>query len=188
MLSEKLKDETKTYHHQTEVALIGRIKAISNKDDYASLLKMFYGYFGGLEKHIDAAIDTTLIDDYHQRRKTSAIAEDLEALNENVPVVADGDSLPVLTNHLQALGALYVIEGSTLGGKIISKMIVQKLDPSHGNALSFFNSYGDDTMNMWNAFKEKMNNQAQTEAEQEVVTESANSTFRHFADWIARCN
>lgn len=188
MLSEKLKEETKTYHHQTEVALIGRIKAISNKDDYALLLKMFYGYFGGLEEHIDAAIDTTLMDDYHQRRKTSAIAEDLQALNADVPTVANGDNLPSITNHLQALGALYVIEGSTLGGKIISKMIAQKLDPSHSDALSFFNSYGDDTMNMWNSFKDKMNSQAQTEAEQAVVTETANSTFRHFADWIARCN
>ncbi|MCD8742283.1 biliverdin-producing heme oxygenase [Mucilaginibacter roseus] len=188
MLSEKLKEETKTYHHQTEVALIGRIKAISDKEDYASLLKMFYGYFGGLEKHIDNAIDTSLMDDYHQRRKTSAIAEDLEALNADVPAVAEGGDLPEITSHLQALGALYVIEGSTLGGKIISKMIAQKLDPLHGEALSFFNSYGDDTMKMWNSFKEKMNNQAQTEAEKATVTESANNTFRHFADWIARYN
>ncbi|MBE9585570.1 biliverdin-producing heme oxygenase [Mucilaginibacter sp. JRF] len=188
MLSEKLKDETKTYHYETEVALIGRIKAIKDKQDYADLLKMFYGYFGGLEKHIDAAIDTTLMDDYHQRRKTSAIADDLQALDAPVPTVAGADNLPVIENHLQALGALYVIEGSTLGGKIISKMIGQKLDASNGEALTFFNSYGEDTVNMWNSFKQKMDAQAKTEAEQAAVVETANSTFKHFASWIARAN
>ncbi|MCC8411107.1 biliverdin-producing heme oxygenase [Mucilaginibacter sp. UR6-1] len=188
MLSEKLKEETKTYHHETEVALIGRIKAIKDEQDYASLLKMFYSYFGGLEKNIDAAIDTGLMDDYHERRKTSAIADDLQALDADVPPVAGADSLPAIQNHLQALGALYVIEGSTLGGKIISKMIGQKLDAANGEALTFFNSYGEDTVNMWNSFKEKMNAQAQTDEEQAAVIETANSTFKHFAGWIARYN
>jgi heme oxygenase len=184
MLSEKLKEETKQNHQQLEKALIGQLKAIRKPEEYAALLKLFYGYFGGLEEKINEAIDEAQLPDKDGRRKTQSLANDLEYLKSNVPLKATDDDLPQITDHLQALGALYVIEGSTLGGKIISKMMQQL--GFDDTALSFFNGYGDDTEQMWDTFKQMLNNQAKTSADEQRVVNAANETFRKFGHWFSK--
>ncbi|TWR29981.1 biliverdin-producing heme oxygenase [Mucilaginibacter pallidiroseus] len=183
MLSEKLKEATKTNHQILEKALVGKLKAVRSAAQYADLLKLFYGYFGGLEMNINKVIDPNLLPDNAERRKTQAIADDLQALGAGIPAKADGDALPAINNHLEALGALYVIEGSTLGGKIISKMMQQQLNIGP-DALSFFASYGDDTERMWNIFKDALDHQAKNPEQEAVVIAAANQTFLKFGEWF----
>jgi heme oxygenase len=185
MLSDKLKESTKQNHQQLEKALVGKLKTIRSANDYTGLLKLFYGYFGGLEQKINKIIDTEFLPDHMERRKTKAIADDLLSLGSEIPEQATGNSLPVIANHLQALGALYVIEGSTLGGKIISKMMQQQLNLG-GKGLSFFAGYGDRTERMWDSFKSTLNKQAETPARQAEVIAAANETFLKFGEWFAR--
>ncbi len=184
MLSDKLKEETKQNHQVLEKALVGRLKAIRSPQEYANLLKLFYGYFGGLEVLINKAIDSTMLTDSVQRRKTQAIADDILTLSEDVPIKATGDDLPRINDHLEALGALYVIEGSTLGGKIISKMMAQQLGLDKG--MSFFAGYGDKTERMWDTFKQALNSQAQNPEQEAVVIAAANETFLKFGDWFEK--
>jgi heme oxygenase len=51
-----------------------------------------------------------------------------------------------------ALGSLYVMEGSTLGGQVISRALAEApwLPPG---GLTYFNPYGDRTGAMWRSFK-----------------------------------
>ena len=183
MLSDDLRQNTKNYHQQTETVLVGRIRKIETLDDYTRLLQLFYGYFGGLEKKIDTAINKTALPDYDERRKTVSIANDLKKLGAGVPLTAANGQLPEIKSHLQAMGAMYVIEGSTLGGKIISKMIGQKLAVGE-DVLSFFNGYDDNTDHMWTSFKQALNRQAQNHTEADVVIKAANETFLQFKNWI----
>lgn len=185
MLSEKLKEETKQNHQILEKALVGNLKAIRDKEAYVELLKLFYGYFGGLEESIAQNIDPNLLPDNAERRKIEFIANDIEALGGEAPAKADGNDLPRIQSHLEALGALYVIEGSTLGGKIISKMMQQQLGLS-GAGLSFFSGYGDSTEQMWNTFKDVLNAQAENPEQEAAVIAAANQTFLKFGDWFAK--
>ncbi|MBD1393659.1 biliverdin-producing heme oxygenase [Mucilaginibacter glaciei] len=185
MLSDKLKEQTKSNHQQLEKVLVGKLRSIRSKEEYAALLKLFYSYFGGLETEINKVIDPTLLPDSTERRKTQSLADDLEFLGSTTPEKATGDSLPTLHSHLQALGALYVIEGSTLGGKIISKMMQQHLG-LNGGGLSFFTSYGDRTEQMWDTFKETLNYQATNPEQEAVVIAAANQTFLKFGDWFEK--
>lgn len=178
MFSERLKEETKENHQALERLLIPRIKAIKTKDDYSSLLSLFYKYFGGLEQKIDRVVDHELLPDYAERRKTSSIADDIHALGGTVP--AFSDTQPEINDHQQALGALYVIEGSALGGKIISKMISQALGDAASPALSFYQGYGENTDEMWATFKGILNEQLISPAEQDRVLAAANETFLRF--------
>ena len=183
MLSDKLKEETKQNHQILEKALVSRLKAIRSVPEYTAMLGLFYGYFGGLETLINKAIDTTQLPDSKERRKTQAIANDIEELGANTPKKAYGDDLPRITNHLDALGALYVIEGSTLGGKIISKMMQQQLELGD-KGLSFFLSYGDNTEAMWDSFKDALNTQAKNPEQEAVIIAAANQTFLKFGEWF----
>lgn len=186
MFTEKIKEATLQYHQQTEKVLVGKMKGMRSRQDYIDLLAAFYGYFGGLEQQIERYINASNLADYYDRRKTAAIADDIKALGGTIPAIANGNELPEIDNYLQAFGALYVIEGSTLGGKIISKMIQQHLHINDGAGLSFFNSYGDETEKMWNAFKEVLNSVAISHDDEEVILQAANQTFVKFKSWLEK--
>jgi heme oxygenase len=183
MLSEKLKEETKQNHQQLEKKLIVFMRNIRTKEDYANLLMLFYSFFGGLELAIDKHFDVSYLPDYNLRRKTSSLADDLLQLGSVLPALANAEKLPSIDNHLQASGALYVIEGSTLGGKIISKMIRQQLNFNDNYGLSFFNGYGNDPEKMWQTFKLFLDKPI-SPAEEEIVIQSANDTFKKFSDFF----
>jgi heme oxygenase len=184
MLADQLKALTLSSHQQLEKMLILQMKSITSKQDYINLLQLFFGFFGGLEHQTDHLIDTALITDHHLRRKTKAIADDIIALGGTPERLASDTDLPNIENKLQALGALYVIEGSTLGGKIISKMISRQLEIIDGKGLSFFNGYGSDTETMWATFKEALNNHPANIQEENVVVAAADQTFIKFKMWI----
>ncbi len=186
MLAEKLKKDTLQSHQQLEKMLVGRMKAIRSKEDYVKLLQLFYSYFGGLETLIDQHIGQPELNDYAERRKTQALADDIKALGGKPMPKADGENLPEINNALQAFAALYVIEGSTLGGKIISKMMAQQLGVNDGKGLSFFNGYGEDTDNKWEYLKNALNKLTKSSDKDKLVTDSANETFDKFKQWAEK--
>jgi heme oxygenase len=186
MFTEKIKEATLQNHQQTEKILITQMKNMRSKQDYLALLGDFYAYFGGLEQQIERFISVSDLPDYHERRKTEAIANDIKALSGTIPATAQNDDLPQIDNYLKAFGALYVIEGSTLGGKIISKMVQQHLQITENAGLSFFNSYGEDTMQMWERFKDVLNQVAATPADEEIILGAANETFAKFKSWLEK--
>jgi len=146
--------------------------------DYAKLLQLFHTYFGGLEQLIAAFVDETILPDYAARRKSTAIVEDLITLEAPVPPVTT--DLPEVNNTAQALGALYVMEGSTLGGRHIRKMLARQLHMGEDHATSFFGGYGEDTERMWQEFKSALDRLSSPAADP-VIVESANQTFRTFS-------
>jgi len=182
MLSEILKTQTSVNHLLLEKKLISFMKTIRTEADYTRFLALFYGYFGALELSINKCLNASIIPDYENRRKTEALKIDLKILNQEDLKLAASELLPVIENHLQSLGALYVIEGSTLGGKIISKMIKQQLK-TEVMAFTFFTGYGDQSANMSNSIKHILNRITQT-GPIGIIVESANVTFQKFSFWF----
>jgi heme oxygenase len=182
MLSEILKTQTSVNHLLLEKKLVSFMKTIRTEADYARFLALFYGYFGALELSINKCLNASIIPDYENRRKTEALKIDLKILNQEDLKLAASELLPVIENHLQSLGALYVIEGSTLGGKIISKMIKQQLK-TEVMAFTFFTGYGDQSANMWNSFTHILNSITQPD-QIGIIVESANVTFQKFSFWF----
>lgn len=186
MLSAELKQSTSNVHLHLEQKLISKIKAIYSVNDYSTILQIFYGYYSPLEKRINESLDKEILPDHFLRRKSESILNDLKTLNIVVPDnIAGNKELPHIVNTFQALGALYVLEGSTLGGKTIAKMIGSKPGIS-SNSLTFFESYGDNTMNMWNTFKSALNGLDLTELQRNEVLASAKDTFIKFENWIEK--
>jgi heme oxygenase (biliverdin-IX-beta and delta-forming) len=185
MLSGELKENTKTDHQQLEKKMVACIRSVKTVKDYTNLLGLFYSYFGGLELSINQHLDTTTLPDYATRRKTGALVNDMTAMGASIPALAIGDELPAITSHFEALGALYVIEGSTLGGSIISKMMAQQLQLTGGTGLSFFNGYGDGTMGKWQTFKSVLDDERNA-AHRDSIINTANQTFVKFGHFFDR--
>lgn len=176
-LSLVLKQKTEVSHQQLEKILINKLKSISSVADYVEILKAFYSYINPLENSINHHIDKSIIPDYSKRRKSEPLKSDLAYFN-STPESPVSD-IPPIQNTYQAIGALYVLEGSTLGGQIISKMISQKLQLPDLRGLSFFKSYGEETLSMWNTFKNTLNKQIAPE-EHDSVVQTAEQTFIKF--------
>lgn len=184
--SERLKHDTFKAHQHTEKLLIGKLKTIYSAEDYAHVLKVFYGFFHPVESQISRYIDNSLLPDFHSRGISFRIKDDLSALNNKSPIPLCSD-LPRIENVLQACGALYVIEGSTLGGQVIARMLKEN---SHfkitDETLSFFRGYDENTIPMWRAFQMFLNNSFQTPEQITEVTNAAVETFEKMGAWIVK--
>lgn len=178
MLSTKIKDATKQAHQQVEKQVVLKLKAIRSNADYANVLKHFYAYFSTVEKAIAPYLTTAVLPDYEERRNSSYIQSDIEELGATVndlPAV----TAPSIANVQQALGALYVMEGSIMGGSIIVQMLA-KYGVEKG--VSFFSGYGSQTGEMWGRFVAVLNANAANEAQENQAIDAANETFSNFAD------
>jgi len=185
MIADQLKEFTRADHQHLEKLIISKIKNIRNNEDYVNILQLFYGYFGALEERIQKFISSLHLPDYTERRKARALEYDINTLGGVTIAKAAENSLPRITNHLEAFGALYVIEGSTLGGSHISKMVAQQLNADQfKGGFSFFNGYGEATPAMWETFKQTLNSQPANNADTDTICEAANDTFVKFKHWI----
>lgn len=178
MLSNNIKEATKTAHQQLEVIAVKKIKAIRSKDDYADLLKHFYVYFNAVEKAISPFITENVLPDYKERRNSSYLKQDIEVLGFNVEDLPVAQA-PVIPDTIAALGALYVLEGSIMGGRVIIQML-EKLGITSG--ISFFSGYGVDTGIMWQRFIDVLNKYAPTEDDETIAIAVANATFNNFGE------
>lgn len=180
-VSAQVKQATQQGHAEVEGLLMTRLAALQSADDYAVILKMFYGYFSPLEMCIRRHLTPAVLDDVEQRRKAGLLLTDLAALGyagNSLPLCLH---LPRIHNTAQAFGALYVLEGSTLGGKVISRMLLNTdvLADRH-DALHFFSGYKEETGNRWKTFLAALNRQAKAA----VIAETAQATFIHLKSWM----
>lgn len=186
MLSDRLKEETKEAHLMLEKKLVARIKAIHSESDYVKLLRYFYIFFGGLEILVNNMSNISFLPDYHLRRKSVALANDLRALQSPLPRVAEQSTLPSIKNDLVAAGVIYVMEGSTLGGIHIAEMIRKRSTLNDLNAFSFFEGYRDRTVAMWRSFQKAINSMTLSREEELEIINSANDTFIRFDNLLNR--
>lgn len=178
MLSTNIKEATKAAHLNLEKKVIEKLKAIRSNADYADFLKYFYTYFSQVEQAIAPYITEQLLPDYKDRRNSTYLKNDIEELGGLI-VETPSINLPVIENQLQALGALYVMEGSIMGGSIIVKML-EKGGITKG--ISFFSGYGEATGQKWGVFTAVMNQAATTSEEETIAIQTANEAFTCFGD------
>ena len=181
MLSEKLKEQTRREHQMLEVKMIKQIKLITDINKYSEFLLLFYRFMNPLETQIDKQLDPGFLSDYKLRRKSVLLVQDLSRLQSSAEIFSY-DRVIFITNNLEAIGALYVMEGSTLGGQIISKMINHQLGLEKIIPLDFFNGYKNDTILMWQNFKIAMDQLKLNESEENIIIRSANNTFKRFSN------
>ena len=89
------------------------------------------------------------------RRRAGLFAADLGALG--APPAEDGPLLAPVTGTDEALGRMYVLEGSTLGGTFIDRHLTG-LPGLAGVRLRAFSPYGAETGAMWHAFRRATRN------------------------------
>lgn len=182
MLYELLKERTSASHQALEKDLVRKIREINSKEAYVHLLKMMYGYYYSLEQGVSGYLANDPQVNFAERRKASTILKDLHNLQHRGEVEVCED-MPDIHSNESALGAMYVMEGSTLGGQHIARMIQSQLQVRDSAGLQFFHGYGPETQNMWESFKLNLTRPF-TDSQADEIVETANDTFRTFKNWV----
>ncbi|WP_285008458.1 biliverdin-producing heme oxygenase [Pedobacter faecalis] len=184
MLQEKLKHDTLLQHERLEsLMFVDNIMGKTlNPDQYKKILLTNYIAHKAYEEAIFGAIGPDLAArlDLNARRKLAALERDVEeaGLDEQLfkaELIVKGLK-PLHFNEAAALGALYVMEGATLGGSVILKQL--KLNPSFaGKGLNFYyyGVYGGALMANWKSFVDVLN--AFPEGNEDEVVEGAKQMF-----------
>lgn len=187
-ISERLRAETAGQHKAIENAR--RFNRLGSedytKDEYIGILERFYGFYAPLEEKFRKHEDIMQALDYGQRFKLPLLKEDLTALGHTEDSLSDlplCDALPPTGTPAQAIGAIYVMEGSTHGAQYIAKRLRQQLGLG-GTGLKFYEGYGAETMPRWQAFKSYLDSAFDPARDGDAVVTSATRTFEALHEWM----
>lgn len=126
-----------------------------------------------IERVLDEAGVIRILPDWPDRRRSQSLRQDLQRLDAATPVEAP--HCLKLETPGQQFGALYVLEGSRLGGRLLAQRVAGSGDPSMQEATSFLrHSAGPGT---WKAFLTLLDASAYP---QDQVLDGARQAFEHF--------
>ncbi len=184
MLSDDLKNTTHEVHQQLETKM-DLMSRLETKESYLELLKKFYQYYLPIESKLSAYPNELPLEG---RMKISLLKKDLLALGlseDEISTLPAAKTVPEINSASEAIGAFYVLEGSTMGGQVISKQLRTKLEITPETGGSFFWAYGPKTMPMWLAFREFLNSdETSQKRDKSKILESAKSTFLSLERWV----
>jgi heme oxygenase len=183
-LFERLRESTRQQHREIE-AFIDPMKNFGSLDAYKAHVLKSWAFYLPLEAdlaHLDWAAAGI---DFAARRKTPLLEEDMRVLG--VPCPEPGESSHPLdrTNLEFALGCLYVLEGATLGGQLISRHLATLgIGPTTGGL--FFNGYGARTGEMWKSFQASATRYCVSDQQIGEAVSGAKSTFENLGKSMLR--
>lgn len=176
----RLKEETAHQHQETEKN-VDIMREDFSIDDYRSLLIKFYSFYKPFESKMSEAISANGIEFEHSERlNLPKLEKDLRELgmsDEEIAQIETTNELPKLDSGERIFGSLYVIEGSTLGGQVISRHLKQSLGIDADSGSAFFSGYKENTRDMWMGFMEAINKFADQSNDHDEIIAGANETF-----------
>ncbi len=181
----RLKRETAASHRRIE-AIVSIEARVASVESYRALIARFYGFYAAWEPQLATVLGAAVFD--AKRRKIGSLRRDLRALGFGAE---DIGGLPVCPcpiradEPMRALGSMYVLEGATLGGVTIARMVERALGLDGESGCAFFRCYGRDTASMWRAFAATLIARSTPSGDDEIVA-SAEATFETFGAWMAR--
>ena len=155
---------------------------------YVRLIQAYYGFYAPLEQLIEGVADASPID--RQRQKVPALVRDLQALGlsaSDIQALPRCTDLPRIDNAHQLLGTRYVIEGATLGGQVLRRVIKDKLAIEADSGAEFLDVYGRDTGPLWKAFLLQLAVAEDPQHHPQIV-EAACATFICFERWLEQAH
>lgn len=187
MLSDTLKARTRSHHAAAEAS--PAMQAVMSDDlsrdayrDHLTRLLAFYAPNESALAQVDG-LDTVLPDLNERLGKAEWLRQDLD-------VLGTGDAAPhAHAPHLdvaRALGTLYVIEGSTLGGRLIARQLESSVGVTADSGARFYLSYGENRGDRWKAYKSALNQFGADHPERaDDVVEAASDAFDALRDGMA---
>lgn len=172
----RLKVETQALHEEVErVVRIGAPEA--GPDVYRWYLEKLFGFHRPVEERLGTRALPYAFD---ARRKAPLLEADLLALGVAPGQLPDCEVLPLIDSVSSALGVAYVLEGASLGGKVLQRAWAQRVP---AEAMHYLGVYGDQVGDRWREFREVIRQQVPVH-EVAACVEGAQATFTTLIRWF----
>lgn len=181
---QKLRDATKSAHKNLDEHLYPVIKNIHTAEDYVFLLKVFYAFFKPVYNSIENLLGTQQLPDIESRRKPYWLLDDLQTMGINQSGYHSCNNIPSITSAAQAWGALYVLEGSSMGGTVITRVIKAGLAWQDETAFTFFKAYEERNAEKWQRFLSYLEDDKDNNEHTDELINAGMETFELFHNWI----
>jgi heme oxygenase len=181
---DRLREATRELHGEVdaEAAL-----STGGRERYLWFVARMYGFHAAIEPRLAEALSGAgaLGLDLERRRKAHLFAADLLHFELRPGKLPRCAALPRLDSPARALGALYVVEGSTLGGAFLLAQLGRALRIAPGAGASGIAPYGVALRDMWVGYARAVDRfvGANPAAEPEVIA-AARETFEAIAAWL----
>lgn len=141
---------------------------LASREDYGRFLQAQAAVLLPLERALDAGIAPRLDIDWPERRRGDALLSDLAALGLRAPATG---ALPPIERADAALGTIYVLEGSRLGGALLKRSVGAEL-PTRFMAAG--------RPQLWQRLIAALDERLPTPAQQGAAVEAAEAAFDRF--------
>ena len=186
MILDYLKEHTKNIHQQLEKDNLAKFimdHSIS-KENYLKLLIQNYKFYHSIEQALiqKRPLINSSLHPFLTNEKSQRLKKDLKYLGWEVEDDLSQNISFKVDSENAALGALYVSEGSALGGLMISK---QLKNCPHLNFMKEHCFFGRDVpkiLSRWKNFKQPVAQNFQDETVKDEVLKSATATFEFFGE------
>ena len=192
---QRLKAETSDLHSHAESRTLQKAIATGEVDRGT-----FSAYLGQLY-HVHSSLETALDDsrDEHpaigalateDRMRVPDIDRDLAFYGVDRARLSAGDAALKFSQRVDEtkeadpvalLGALYVLEGSTNGGRFLARAL-RKSWGLDEDGIAYFNPYGEEQPQKWASFRKQMDSASFDVAQQDAIVEMAKATFLAIAE------
>ncbi len=189
----QLREETRREHEATE-ALMPLSGSDFSLEQYGEVLETLLPLVESWERFARGAAPAALQPMLHSRERSELLRKDLAYLGRPLAAkpragvrwqeVVHAEDGSVLERQAGFLGAMYVMEGSTLGGRFLARHVASVLGLPPGEATAYFEGHGQNTGAMWKQVLEQI--QGVPEDLAPVVTASARRAFQAFGDGLRR--
>lgn len=190
MFIQNLREATAASHKQLEKNYLSALLVSNNVTAtvYTAYLLKIYPFIVGFEENVFPLLENT-VTDIDQRKKAHLLKADIESFGVNIK-----DAAIIKTKFFsdkyggmyEALGGMYVLEGSTLGGQIIQKHLQKILGPAFIGS-KYFTAYNLQTGSYWKNFLQTLSLAPQNNLQEQQIISSAVNTFTFINDLLI-CN
>jgi len=180
----RLRTETAREHQAVEDTL-DLLSPTLGLDRLIEVLTRMHGFWLAAEASLDAWAQAEPADaaevGWARRRRAGLFAADLATLG--AAAATQRPELPPVTGTDAALGRLYVLEGSSLGGVFIDRHLATLPQLAAVGPLSAFSPYGEETGAMWHAFRTVTRARIAGGGNADRLVAAARETFGALAGW-----
>jgi heme oxygenase (biliverdin-IX-beta and delta-forming) len=153
----RLRQCTGPLHDRIEALL--QLEAPMPLSRYGQIVRGFHEFLQLWEQRVRFALPDALKPWFDDRRRAPFAAADIEMLA--LPEAPDlrqaaraVQSLIRMDSPAVAIGALYVMEGSALGGQVLTPRLAQHLGLTPDHGARYFHGFGERTGAMWREFRQ----------------------------------
>lgn len=181
-----LRESTRDVHDRLEATPVARalMNADLTREGYRLWLSANLGIIEPFEERLQRHMIWRVLGlDPCERLKVPALEADLRELGVDPGDLARAPGLPAFDHDAEVIGAMYVLEGATLGGQVIARQLAHHFGFGPENGARFFHVYGEDVGPRWREFKEAMARYAIERQAADTIISGARKTFLAFEAW-----